>query len=148
MKKQLDQVLEGFEVAYHFFTEAPDKGNIAPPGFEFLNDMFPGANFHNNATVENSILHLMNADLLVTSGSSFCFVASTVSYKPVVFFEKPKEGVWGIYRDEDHVMVEGGNVIKPSLSEVRALVMYKYEAMHDHTVPPSDYFYSRRRGLR
>lgn len=46
----------------------------------------------------------MSADMLITSGSSFTAVAATVSYKPVVLFDKPKEGgFFGVYMDGDYV---------------------------------------------
>jgi transposase-like protein len=57
---------------------------------------------------------------LITSGSSFCFVAATVSYKPVVLFDRPKEGLFfGVYMDADYVRLDGGSIVEQSLSEVR-----------------------------
>lgn len=50
---------------------------------------------------------MMSSDLLITSGSSFSFVAATMSYKPVVLFDRPKEGFYfGVYMDYDYVRSE------------------------------------------
>lgn len=49
-------------------------------------------------------VHMMSSDLLITSGSSFSFVAASLSYKPVVLFDTPKEGAFfGVYMDTDYV---------------------------------------------
>lgn len=44
----------------------------------------------NTLGVDASLLHMMNADMLVTTGSSFPYLALTVSPKPVVLFGKTK----------------------------------------------------------
>jgi hypothetical protein len=57
---------------------------------------------------------------LITSGSSFSFVAATMSYKPVVLFDRPKEGLFfGVYMDADYVKLDNGRIAEQSLSEVR-----------------------------
>jgi hypothetical protein len=90
-KEELDVILAGFKVAYHFFAESPDTGNHPPPGFEFLDKLFPGATYHTSMPPRETLEHMMSADMLITSGSSFSFVAASVSYKPVVLFDRPKE---------------------------------------------------------
>ena len=51
---------------------------------------------------------MMSADMLITSGSSFTFVAASMSYKPVVLFDRPKEGLYfGVYMDDVSPTVSG-----------------------------------------
>eukprot|EP00952_Eustigmatos_sp_NYUAD-ZCMA_P009570 39512-Eustigmatos_ZCMA.PRE.2 len=88
---ELNEILRGFTVTYHFFAESPDSGNNPPPGFEFLSKFFPNAVYHTSMPPMDTILHMMSADMLITSGSSFSFVPASVSYKPVVLFDRPKE---------------------------------------------------------
>lgn len=106
-----------FPVHYYFFAEAPssattngDAYGTPPPRFEYLNAIFrneaegegeeDGGNlgnigrrypqrvsFVNDADVRTTIYHEMNADMVITTGSSFPLVGVTVSPKVrVVFF--------------------------------------------------------------
>lgn len=84
IKAQLDVVLSRYSVHYFFFAEAPGKGK--EPVFEFLKDIFAEndriqVSHMNTVDVETTLFHMMNADMLVTTGSSFPYIAATLSPK-------------------------------------------------------------------
>jgi hypothetical protein len=85
LREQLDNYLAGFEVHYVIIAEAPDKGDS--PAFDFIGDIFVNepprvrVSHLNQMTVLESLFHMMNADMLVTTGSSFPYIAVTVSPK-------------------------------------------------------------------
>lgn len=97
LKSQLDVVLKDFRVHYHFFVEVPKEerdihdDQVAPSDFPFLGGIFgaPSENitrservsFIKNMDVKATLYHQMNADMLVTTGSSFPLLAATVSPK-------------------------------------------------------------------
>lgn len=83
LKQQLDLVLTDFPVHYYFIAERP--GLVGQP-FPFLNGIFatPEASrvtYLNDLDVKTSLFHMMNADMLITTGSSFPLIASTISAK-------------------------------------------------------------------
>lgn len=88
---------------------------------------------------------MMNADMLVTTGSSFPYIAATVSPKPVVLFGRPKEEKFfpGYLRDDFVLVDDDGSIISPTLGEASALVAIRYEEVHGRPFP-----YRRRRRLR
>ena len=159
-------------IKIYFFAEAEGKGNHPPNGFEFLEEKIFSADhmqaehpyykveviYVTSMSTPETMVHMMSADLLVTSGSSFSFVPASVSYKPVVLFNKPKEGVWGLYTDPSYILVDGGKLVGEDsykggqetvyamnrdarLTELRAFVREKYELYHYHTVPSSNWLY-------
>ena len=93
LKSQLDIVLDHFPVHYYFFAEEPQAGTNPPASFFFLQDIFGSSSdnssaeprqrvsYINNLDVKGSIHHQMNADMLITTGSSFALVAATISPK-------------------------------------------------------------------
>lgn len=97
MKEQLDVILKGFNYKLHFIIPNPGAGNKPTGGYEVIDEVFQGQTvWHSDLSSEDAILHMMNADLLVTSPSSFCFLATTFSAKPVVLFDTPKDGDHGV----------------------------------------------------
>lgn len=98
LKGQLDTILTFSPVHYVFFAEAPNNKDVndqlvPPPGFAFLADIF-GRTSHGNEgafpqqvsfvkhmDVKETLYHLMNADMVIATGSSFPLVAVTVSSK-------------------------------------------------------------------
>lgn len=151
LKSQIDQVLRDFPtVHYYFITEGPElQANQAP--FACLPSIFQESDdsvkttYLNHLDPQSSLLHMMNADMLVTTGSSFPYIAATVSPKPVVLFGKPKEhNFFPGYLREDFILVEDdGSIVSPTLGEASALVAIRYEEVHGRPFP-----YRRRRGLR
>jgi len=108
LKQELDDVLATlFPVHYFFFAEAPSNGTTesqmdAPPsGFEFLPSIFQEqsqartdsaaeyrnnavrhaqrVSFVNNMAVKATVYHEMNADMVITTGSSFPLVGVTAN---------------------------------------------------------------------
>lgn len=97
LKSQLNVVLKDFRVHYYFFVEVPknerhiNDDQVAPRDFPFLGDIFGASSenftrservsFIKNMDVKATLYHQMNADMLVTTGSSFPLLAATVSPK-------------------------------------------------------------------
>lgn len=96
LKEQLDVVLKDFRVHFHFFAEVPrDESSIhddqvAPKAFTFLNDVFAvrkqdlrpqRTSYIKNMDVRATLYHNMNADMIITTGSSFPLLAATISPK-------------------------------------------------------------------
>lgn len=86
LKAQLDAILERYHVHYTLLAEAPEKED--GPAFDFLADIFredvgskTKVSFANTLDVPTSLLHMMNADMLITTGSSFPYIAATLSPK-------------------------------------------------------------------
>lgn len=151
LKAQVDEVLEEFPTLhYYFITEGADLKEGQPP-FAFLPKIFPSddgrtkTTYMNHLDAQASLLHMMNADLLVTTGSSFPYVAATVSPKPVVFFGQPKEKTFapGMLRPDFVLIDDDGSIASPSIAEATALVAVRYEEVHGRPFP-----YRRRRQRR
>ena len=96
LKNQLDVVLKDFRVHYHFFAEGPSNESsihddqAAPKAFAFLDDVFAvrmqdlqlqRVTYVKNMDVRATLYHHMNADMIVTTGSSFPLLAATISPK-------------------------------------------------------------------
>lgn len=120
----------------------------APQAFAFLRDIFQQppdlpihkpqrVSFVNDLGVPATVLHQMNADMVVTTGSSFPLVAVTASPKPVVLYGKPKEGGFfeATIRPDYALVGDDGVIFRPSLSELQARVVVRYAEVHDKTVP-------------
>lgn len=170
--KKIPSIESKLSIKIYVFAEANGVGNHAPEGFNFLEKEIFSTKMQQeehpyykveviyvtSMSTAETMVHLMSADMLVTSGSSFSFVPASVSYKPVVLFNKPKEGVWGLYTDPNYILVDGGKLVGDSaydgggkttyfmnkdarLTELRAFVREKYELYHYHTVPSSTWLY-------
>jgi hypothetical protein len=135
LRNNIDRVLRHFlHVHYYFFAEDPKQANGNPPSyFTFLDSIFTEnehttVSYINDMDIRSTLFHFMNADMLVITGSSFPYVAITLSTKPVVLFGKPKEhNGWDkglIASRDDLVMIDdNGQFVAPTtLSEVQALV--------------------------
>lgn len=90
LKQQLDMVLASYHVHYYFLAENPGGGDMPPKPFYFLSTYFQNrrsaaqqqsVHFLNDLDVRSSIYHMMNADMLVCTGSSFPYLAATASPK-------------------------------------------------------------------
>lgn len=93
LKNQLDIVLKTFRVHYHFFGEVSESESsihddrTAPQTFSFLNDVFlrntrsQRISYVKNMDARATLFHHMNADMIVTTGSSFPLLAATISPK-------------------------------------------------------------------
>ena len=143
-------VLEAFPVHYHFYANSPKTDfSEPPPSFKFLKEIFGNreatdnnalpqrVSFMNNVDVKTTLYHQMNADMIVTTGSSFALVAPTMSAKPIVLFSRPKEGqFYPVYLRPDYALVENdGHIFKPTISELQAHVVTRYAEVHDKRVP-------------
>ena len=136
-------LLQNFvRVHYYFFAELPGRGKA--PSIDFLPDIFEKGDkskirvsYINEMDVKSSLFHLMNADMLVTTGSSFPYIAATLSSIPVVVFGKPKEDGFypGLLREEFALLEDDGTIVTPSTSELQALTLMKYYELHDKQVP-------------
>ncbi len=159
MKKSLDVVLKHFPaVHYHFYANHPPKEpsedySEPPPLYEFLVDLFGArknatsgegggfqtqrASFYTDMDLKTTVYNQMNADMVVTTGSSFAIVAPTLSTKPVVIFTKSKEGGhFPVYLRPDYaIMEDDGTITKPTVSELQAHVVMRYAEIHHKLVP-------------
>ena len=153
LKVQLDVVLRTFPVHYYFYANSPNTTSAdfsAPtPRFEFLSEIFTNRDaadgdllpqrisFMNNVDMKTTVYHQMNADMIVTTGSSFALVAPTLSTKPVVLFSRMKEGShFPVYLRPDYALVENdGRILKPTMSELQAQVIMRYAEVHHKLVP-------------
>ncbi len=153
LKAELDVVLKDFPVHYHFYANSPNTTSPdfrkPAPSFEFLTDIFMNrdaadgklppqrVSFMNDVDMKTTVYHQMNADMIVTTGSSFALVAPTLSTKPVVLFSRMKEGShFPVYLRPDYALVEtDGRILRPTKSELQAHMMMRYAEVHDKLVP-------------
>ena len=154
LEAELDVVLKHFPVHFHFYANSPHNASSdfsePPPSFEFLAEIFVNrdaapdgklppqrVSFMNDVDLKTTVYHQMNADMVVTTGSSFALVAPTLSSKPVVLFARMKEGShFPVYLRPDYALVENdGRILRPTLSELQAHVMMRYAEVHDKLVP-------------
>jgi len=165
----LTDLLGEWHVHYYFIAEAPEKSD-GEPVFGFLPDMFPvnemsRVSFINHMDVQTALFHMMNADMLVTTGSSFPYIAATISPKvrfmifvnwttfqyngftcffiiyssqPVVLFGKPKEKKFlnGMLRD-DFILLEDDGCLAAQLTrgEIQALIATRYSEVAGRMFP-------------
>lgn len=139
VKAQLDALLLDQPVHYYFIAEDPGAGDGRPPlGFEYLAEAFQGerVGFLNSLDVRSSLWQMMNADLLVLTGSGFPYIAAVSSWKPVVLHGPNKEGDHELFRHRDWVQLDAqGMVCEPrTLSEVRAKILVKKHLYHGRTL--------------
>ena len=85
LQNELHDVLSEWHVHYYFISEAPQKGDNEPV-FTFLPDVFKEdetvkVSFLDHMDVPTSLFHMMNADMLVSTGSSFPHIAAMISPK-------------------------------------------------------------------
>jgi hypothetical protein len=108
--------------------------------------------------IKSTLYHLMDADMLVSTGSSFPYMAALLSPKPVVLFGTPKEARIGGGRPQTNGWVGGywfggyavgggndaafalltdqGKVVSPETdTEWRAMVEMKYLDAAGRRVP-------------
>ena len=95
IKDQLDIILRDYDYHIHFFAEFRDmQPDEYIPGHNFIPKIFPESSMQYHLDVPATMMHFMNADMLITTGSSFAFMPASLSYKTTVLFERPKEGIW------------------------------------------------------
>lgn len=85
IKQQLDFILRTYFVHFYFVAEAPQK-RTNEPAFPFLPRIFledesTRVTYINSMDVPTTLIHMMNADMLITTGSSFPYIAASVSPK-------------------------------------------------------------------
>jgi len=147
MKLQLEHLLKGFDYHYYFIAESPksDAANAYPEGFDYLKDVFPlndsRTTFFNHLDVFSSLYHMMNADMLVMTGSGFPYIAAAASWKPVVIHGPNKVHAgrdWhDAYKITDWAFANLKGIIyhpKP-LSLLRAKIVSKYHRYKGTKVP-------------
>jgi hypothetical protein len=140
VKSSLDILLQDEHVHYYFIAEDPKAGDRqAPKGFEYILKTFNGTQFTflNNLDVRSSLYHMMNADMLIMTGSGFPYIAAVTSWKPVVLHGPNKVGEYEMFQHRDWIRVDKKGVIyEPrSLSEVYRKITVKKHLFHGKTVP-------------
>jgi hypothetical protein len=140
VKSSLDILLQDERVHYYFIAEDPKAGDHQPPkGFEYILKTFNGTQFTfmNSLDVRSSLYHMMNADMLVMTGSGFPYIAAVTSWKPVVLHGANKVGEYEMYKHRDWIRLDKKGVIyEPrSLSEVYRKITVKKHLFHGKTVP-------------
>ena len=113
-----------------------------PRGYEFLADLPGDVRFEATTPPDLTLHHLINADMLVATGSSFPMLAAVLGMKPVVLATVSKEALkrgldnpQGFYETSDIELVDReGNLLTP-LSVLRSKVVTKYHWLHDSVFP-------------
>lgn len=134
---------QGYDVHHYFFAEDEQHPHTPPDAFAFLAE--PGlfgvqanVTFVGTMRPEPTVYHLMNADALVTTGSSFPIVAAVASWKPLLFLGRPKEGPYGVHALCDSVLLDDkGGLAEDSIAAVRTRAQAKYRQFHAGRVPPA-----------
>jgi hypothetical protein len=131
-------------IRHYVFAESAANG--PPEGFSFLSEPnFFGKQGSTDVTfvggmdAEATTYHFMNADALVSTGSSFPMAAAVASWKPLLFLGKPKEGLYGVHALCDSILMDDeGRLVEdsPSTVELRARAQSKYALFHHTRVPP------------
>jgi hypothetical protein len=140
VKSSLDILLQDEHMHSYFIAEDPKAGDKQPPkGFEYFSKTFKGTQvtFMNRLDVRSSLYHMMNADMLVMTGSGFPYIAAVTSWKPVVLRGLNKKGEHELYQHRDWIRLDREGVIcEPrSLSEVYRKITMKKHLFHGKTVP-------------
>jgi hypothetical protein len=99
-----------------------EKGAVQ--AFSFLNTT--GALLE-DFTPRETLCHMIQADMLITSGSSFAAIAALLAQKPVVLQAQAKEGNYGFYELPEHGYILGsGKIARPTLPELTNIVKEAY----------------------
>mmetsp|Transcript_35231 Transcript_35231/g.83560 ORF Transcript_35231/g.83560 Transcript_35231/m.83560 type:complete len:283 (-) Transcript_35231:1611-2459(-) len=107
-----------------FLFESKELRPHPPRGYEFLNNL-DNVTFYPNKDVLFTLFHMINSDLLITSGSSLASFAALIAMKPVVLSSCPKEGCrYGVMEVSEHVPVSKKGTI-PNLPLVQSIVQLK-----------------------
>jgi hypothetical protein len=125
--EQIMIVTQGLPTHIYFFFKLNVAEDRPPPGYQFLSK-FNNTSFINNIDEASTIHHFLNADMLVTSGSSFTAIVSAITTKPVILFSEPKEGYRGysvFTTSEVDIIDQAGNIQTP-LMLLRSKVLVKY----------------------
>jgi hypothetical protein len=129
---------EQFEqVDVHVFAQG--RHDLLNRTFSALNGQRVRKIFVTDMTEADVVYHMMNAHLLVCTGSGFPLVAASVSWKPVVMsaiFQAMSERHLGAYIMEDMILLDmAGNLIRPTLTEGVSLVAARYQQLGNVIVP-------------
>ena len=124
----------------HFFFHGDVNrayGDKPPGGFEFLQELLPGAVFVSSMRAELDFHSLCAADVLVGSGSSFAHTAATVAPARLIYLEHPPKeyyylevraanntidvSFWATYHLNTSLTIEyNGSMSKPHLAQLVA----------------------------
>jgi hypothetical protein len=73
-----------FSPKFYLFYEGTAENNFSLPNeFSFMQEILPGATLIGNQDAETCLLHFINADMVITAGSSLTSAAHTLSYTRV-----------------------------------------------------------------
>ena len=134
--KQIDQMyFETVAKQLHFVTEYIPAhvffiGQNVNETFPFLEDicevLLSGNCSFPELNTQDSLFHLVHSDILITSGSSFAYLAAALQRK-VVINSFPKEGILGVWELVDHGQMDRkGNIFHPPLTKLRDRVRRNY----------------------
>lgn len=118
LSTQITGALKRAKVPAHVFFFAE---KLSP--FPFLSDvcqaLFDGQCSHPVMDSQETLFHLVESDVLSTSGSGFAAVAALLRTDGITLNAFPKEKVVGIYEVEDQGQIgANGSIEKPSLEEL------------------------------
>jgi hypothetical protein len=105
-----------------------------PSGYEFLQEL-PNVTFVRQIAVDLTLYHMINADMLIGTGSSLPIIAQTVSWKVVALHAIPKEGMHGIYEVEDVFKLDEQGRVREGLAKLQSFVLYQHNMYHDYVIP-------------
>lgn len=118
ISRQLSLAMENIPSHLFFIGE-----NVVS-NFPFLAPMCKAASFPGNCSfpeldAEESLHHLVVSDVLITSGSSFAYMAALL-HKKVVINAFPKNGNVGFYEVSEHgLMDQTGQIMKPLRNKLK-----------------------------
>jgi len=143
IKLQMETLLKGYHYHYYFIAENPSatEDNPYPPGSAYLADIFNDTTtpvtFLNNLDGKSSLFHMVNADMLVMTGSGFGYVAASLSWKPVVIHGPHKNGDYDVFKDDDWAFADGKGIIyhPPTKWELRSKIVSKHARYKGRTAP-------------
>lgn len=124
------------QMSFQLFFLTGDKGmndevtRKPPHGFDFLPNLVPDALFITSAHAEVDLYHMLAADVLVGSGSSFAHAAATVANDRLIYIEvPPKEnmtigsGPWQTYHLPHAIVVDQAGIMLNSNVSLCHIVM-------------------------
>jgi len=97
-----------------FLAQGGEKGELFK-SFPFLpslcHDLFSNNCFYPNMDVRDSLYHMIQSDVLITSGSSFAAMAGLLRSNGMTLAARSKEGVVGIYETSEQLLIDKDGTI-------------------------------------
>mmetsp|Transcript_11658 Transcript_11658/g.19364 ORF Transcript_11658/g.19364 Transcript_11658/m.19364 type:complete len:317 (-) Transcript_11658:992-1942(-) len=110
----------------HFFLHGQNVRKIFPFVEDICENLLSGNCSFPELNTQDSLFHLVYSDVLITSGSSFAYLAAALQ-KNVVINSFPKGGILGVFELGDHGQMDReGNIFHPPVTQLRDRVKTYY----------------------